>query len=211
MKIHVRMGDEHKALYGIGFLLLIIVGFWYFTVYERPITNAQQFPDLRDATIVAFGDSLVRGVGAKSSGGFVGVLEQDLGIQVDNLGVSGDTTADAYNRVSQVIALDPDVVIISLGGNDFLQRKNKDDVIQNLERIISTIHRSGSSVILLEVPGYFGMHRTIAKDTGTGYVSNILSGLIGKDEYMFDSIHPNDAGYKKIALKIRPVLLKIIH
>jgi len=204
------MGDEHKALYGLGFLLIIVAGFWYFTVYERPITNAQEFSPRERATVVAFGDSLVKGVGAKKSGGFVGILESDLGINITNLGVSGDTTEDAFRRIKTVLKEEPDVVIISLGGNDFLQRKNKDEATKQLERIVSEIHRIDAAVILLEVPGYRSMHRTIAREHGTAYVSNILSGLLGRDQYMFDAVHPNDAGYEKIAAKIKPTLIKLI-
>ena len=209
MQVHVKLGDEHKILYGLSFLVLLMVAFWYFAVYERPITNEHDFALGEDVTIAAFGDSLVAGFGAKTTGGFVGVLEEELRINITNLGVSGDTTADGWKRIRQVTKLDPDVVIVSLGGNDFLQRVPKEQAEEQLERIVSEIHRAGASVILLEVPGYYGMHRNIARNYNTGYVSNILSGLLGKDDFMFDAIHPNDSGYERIANKIKPVLLKL--
>ena len=211
MKVHVRMGDEHKILYALSFLVLGLVTFWYFAVYERPITNAQDFSYNDEApVVVAFGDSLIEGVGAKTTGGFVGVLEQDLGIDIINHGVSGDTTSDAWKRIRATTKIEPDVVLISLGGNDFIQRKNRDQTEAELERIVSEIHRSGAAVILLEVPGYYGMHRSVSRTFQTAYVSNILSGLLGKEEYMFDAIHPNDTGYKKVAEKIKPTLSRLI-
>jgi len=211
MKVHVRMGDEHRILYALSFLVLGLVAFWYFTVYEKPITNAQDFSYTDEpAVVVAFGDSLVSSVGAKTSGGFVGILEQELGIDIINQGVSGDTTTDAWKRIDTITELEPDVVLVSLGGNDFIQRKNREQTEAVLERIVSELHRSGTSVVLLEVPGYYGMHRSVARKFQTAYVPNILSGLLGKEEFMFDAVHPNDVGYREVAKKIKPTLIRLI-
>lgn len=50
-------------------------------------------------------------------------MERDLGINIQNEGVSGDTTRDALTRLDRdVLQRDPSVVIVWLGGNDILQR-----------------------------------------------------------------------------------------
>jgi lysophospholipase L1-like esterase len=46
------------------------------------------------------------------------------------------------------------------------------------------------------------MFEELSEEYGTGYVSNVLDGLVGNTEYMDDAIHPNDAGHALIAERI---------
>ena len=76
--------------------------------------------------IVAFGDSLTAGFGAEPGSSYPDFLQKDLdraglGWRVVNAGVSGDTTTDGANRVSEVLAVKPRVVILEFGGNDGLR------------------------------------------------------------------------------------------
>ena len=74
-------------------------------------------------TIVAFGDSLVEGRGATPGRDFVSLLARRLNTRIVNAGRSGDTTAAALARLdSDVLSRDPKVVIVLLGGNDYLRR-----------------------------------------------------------------------------------------
>ena len=50
----------------------------------------------------------------------------------------------------------------------------------------------------------------LAREQNTAYVPNVLDGLIGNSEFMYDAIHPNDKGYALIAAKIEPILKKLI-
>ena len=45
---------------------------------------------------------------------------------------------------------------------------------------------------------------------GTAYVPDALQGLLGSREYMYDQIHPNDAGYAVLAGRIAPVLQDLL-
>lgn len=83
------------------------------------ITN---FPPA-NGPIVAFGDSLTAGVGATNNQDYVSQLERRAGVAIINKGVSGDTTEEALGRLqSDVLARDPSVVIVWLGGNDIIGR-----------------------------------------------------------------------------------------
>ena len=90
-----------------------------------PVSDPTQFANIPppDGPIVAFGDSLTAGVGATAGQDVVSELERRLGESIINEGVSGDTTEDALARLeSDVLARDPSVVIVWLGGNDILGR-----------------------------------------------------------------------------------------
>ena len=124
MKVHLRIGDFEISTIALFLLVLGFLGFWYFSAYERPVTNE----DSPNKTVVVFGDSLAQGVGALQNGGISGVLSQELDLEVINLGVAGETTVSAWARIDQLLKLEPGVVIISLGGNDFFKRTSQEDV-----------------------------------------------------------------------------------
>lgn len=164
------------------------------------------------STVVVFGDSLAKGVGASNGGDIASRLSSTLPYEVINLGVSGDTTADGLNRIDSLLAADPRVVVLLLGGNDAIRRLPIEDTFTNLANIIRQIQASGAAVVLVGEPGgfygsrYEDEYERLAKEYRTFYVPNILSGLIGKTEYMSDYIHPNDAGYAKATERILPVV-----
>lgn len=86
------------------------------------LETIENFPTL-DGPVIAFGDSLTAGVGAPAGQDYVSELEDLLNINIINQGVSGDTTADALQRLNRdVLRYDPSTVIVWLGGNDILQR-----------------------------------------------------------------------------------------
>lgn len=73
--------------------------------------------------IIAFGDSLTAGVGASSGQDYVSELERMSGRTIINAGVSGDSTADALERLDEdVLRYNPSTVIVFLGGNDLIYR-----------------------------------------------------------------------------------------
>jgi acyl-CoA thioesterase-1 len=164
--------------------------------------------------IVAFGDSLVAGYGAPDQQGFVGPLSQKIGVPILNAGVSGDTTGQALARLPDVLAQHPDIVIVLVGGNDALQRVSIDTTTANLIQILSTLKQNNIRTVLLGVQGgfisdpYASLFKNLAKEYATEYIPNILKGLIGNTSLMSDEVHPNAAGYNKIAEKIYPALNK---
>jgi lysophospholipase L1-like esterase len=169
----------------------------------------------RDGPIVAFGDSLVYGTGS-SGGGFVKMLERDIGRPIENLGVPGDTTADGLERIDEVLDLDAGVVILLLGGNDFLRQVPQDTIFANLSTIIERLQADGATVLLAGVRGglvrdsFAARFEELADRHGTAYVHDVLDDTFGIDGYMADQVHPNDAGYRVIADRMRPVLQKML-
>ncbi len=199
---------------GLALAVLVVVGYVLVSALAGSPTITNQ--NSSGETIVAFGDSLVAGVGASKGNDFPSVLSRRIGEEVINLGVSGNTTEDGLKRISEVTALDPKVVIVLLGGNDAIRKKEVTETFSNLRSIIQEIQNAGSAVLLVGVQGgllrdqYKKEYRELSEELGTGLVPDILDGLIGKSEYMSDPIHPNDAGYEVMVDRIEPVLRDIL-
>lgn len=169
----------------------------------------------REGPVVAFGDSLVYGTGS-SGGGFVSLLEQRLGRPIENLGVPGDTTAAGLERLDEVLALHPSVVILLLGGNDYLRQVPQDTTFANLSTIIERLQADGAAVLLTGVRGglirdsFAARFEELAQRHGTAYVHDVLDDTLGVEGYMADQVHPNDAGYRVIADRVYPVLAAML-
>lgn len=206
------MNDRNKKI-AIGAAILVLAVLVFF-IFFRPqkITN---YPS-EGKDIIAFGDSLVEGVGSSAGGGFVPLLSKQLGVPIVNLGRSGDTTADGLARVSDIFAYDPKVVMVLLGGNDELQRIPRAKTFENLEKIVADIQSRGAVVLLLGVRGGLltdsaaSDYQALAKQYGTAYVSDVLSGIFAHPDLMSDGIHPNDKGYAIIAGRVAPVLRSLL-
>jgi acyl-CoA thioesterase I len=189
---------------GIGALLLIGLSWWFFMAGDDVITN---YPPKND-TIVAFGDSLVYGQGSTKGNDFVSVLGRRIGRTIVNLGVPGDTTKDGVLRMDDVATHDPGLVLLLLGGNDTLRRVPVTESEANLRTLIAAFQKRGAVVMFIGVRGGIigsdreAMYERVAAELGAIYVSDILEGILLTPELMDDSIHPNDAGYARIAERL---------
>lgn len=169
----------------------------------------------RAGPIVAFGDSLVYGTGS-SGGGFVTMLERRIGRPIENLGVPGNTTADGLARIEEVLEREPSVVILLLGGNDFLRQVPPATTFANLSSIIERLQADGVAVLLAGVRGglirdnFASQFEQLADRYGTAYVHDVLDDTLGVEGYMADQVHPNDAGYRVIADRVQPVLERML-
>lgn len=207
--------ESKKIWYIVGVIgLVVLIGFLFAKLgKESVVTN---YPS-QGQDILAFGDSLVQGVGASNQdNNFVSFLSARVALPIINLGVSGDTTADGIARLSELDKYNPKIILLLLGGNDHLRKVPIGETFINLGKIIENIQARGAVVILLGVKGnLFGdkfepEFEKLRDKYHTAYVSNVLDGLFGNTKYMSDTIHPNDIGYKMIADRIYPVLLKVL-
>ena len=211
MKIHMRMGDDQSSTIALALVVLGMVAFWYFTVYERPITNHPTPYPTQNTSIVAFGGSITAGAGALQSGGFVSLLEQELDTSIIQAGILGNTAGQAWSRISQVTRHKPRIVILELGTDDsYIPKTPYDDFYSRMERIIDTLHQSGAAVIIVETPGFNRAYRNLAHEHNTALVPGAMQDILGDDHYMFNEKYPSDAGHAHIAQKIKPVLQKLI-
>lgn len=193
-------------------LLLALVGWHMF----RPVPVVNADPSGRN--IIAFGDSLTAGDGAGRGEDYVSQLSRMAGVPVLNKGVSGDTSAQGLARLERdVLAHDPRIVIVCLGGNDILQRIPTEMTFANLELIVTRIQAAGALVVLVGVDGSFllGAHgkefRALAKRTGALFVPDVLKGVLDNPKLKADQIHPNGAGYTVMAERVHAKLKPFLH
>ena len=197
--------------FGILVAVLVTLSVFYF-LRSEPISN---YPS-QGTDIIAFGDSLVEGAGSTDGNDFVSVLSRKIGRPIINLGHAGDTTADGIARINQLDTYNPQVVLLLLGGNDYLKKIPVPDTRKNLATLIQNIHARGAIVLLLGVRGgllmdHFDTEFENVRDTyHTAFVSNVLEGLWGNMQYMSDTLHPNNIGHEIIAERIYPVLVEMI-
>ena len=200
-----------KKLIVILALLLVVslVGWWLLGGESSyPITNANP----TGTTIIAFGDSLTEGKGAGKELAYPAILSEKTGVQILNMGVSGDTAADGLKRLDRdVLSRDPKIVLLAFGGNDFLRKLDKNATFDQLRQMIRAIQQTGALVILISVDFPLGgswtrMYRELAQETGCPHVPDQLGGIFGHRDLMSDEVHPNAKGYAIMAEKIEPVL-----
>lgn len=165
--------------------------------------------DSKGTDIICFGDSLTAGEGAGPGEDYPSRLAELLDLPVVNAGVSGDTTGEALRRLgADVLRKDPLLVIVILGGNDFLGRLPKHQTFNNLEEIIRRVQEKGAMVVLASVQGglfgdvYRSDYKRLAKEYRTAFIPNILDGIISNPSLKSDTIHPNAAGYQKMADRV---------
>lgn len=190
---------------------ILAAAFWF---YFDAAPQVKNYPS-QNSGIVAFGDSLVSGVGSERGGGFVALLSRELGKPIVNLGRAGDTTETALQRINEVTRLKPALTIILLGGNDFLRRVPREKTAENLGSVIKAVQSTGSAVVLVGLDAGIlaqnegELFKTLSRQYGTAYVPDILDDIYGNGALMADTIHPNDAGYEIMAERILPVLRKL--
>jgi acyl-CoA thioesterase-1 len=167
--------------------------------------------------IIAFGDSLTAGYGAGPGEDYPSRLSARIGVSVINAGVSGDTTESALARIEpDVLTRDPRIVIIGLGGNDFLGNVPIARTETNLRTIVQQVQAAGAMVVLLgfRFPGFRGdyeaMYKRIAKDERCLFIPNLLRGILTEPKLKSDEIHPNAAGYDLMAERIDGPMKKLL-
>ncbi len=196
-----------KPVIFICLIVLVGLSVWWLFPSKIEITN---YPP-QSSTVVAFGDSLVSGVGATEGNDFVSQLSGKIGRPIMNMGVPGNTTADGVLRISDVIKKKPGIVLLLLGGNDTLRQIPITTTEANLRTLIEAFQKSGAVVVFIGVRGGVlgsdreDMYERVSEEYGALYVPDILDGIFLKRELMSDGIHPNDAGHARIAERLSDI------
>jgi lysophospholipase L1-like esterase len=169
------------------------------------------------SSVIAFGDSLTAGYGANPGEDYPSRLSPLIGMEVINAGVSGDTTDMALARIEpDVLDKNPRIVIVGLGGNDFLRGVGIDSTETNLRAIVRKIQGSGAMVVLLgfKFPSfnanYEEMYARVAADGGCLLIKGPLRGVLTDSTLKSDAIHPNARGYQIMAERIAGPCKKLI-
>jgi len=190
---------------------------------------------------VALGDSTGSGVGARE-GGYVArlfkrVVERRLESKLNNLCVSGSTTADVLRgQLDRGVAADPDLITLGIGINDIGHGLTLDQFAKNYEQILSTLkEKTRARVVVTNIPDISSAPR-IPGSMRSEYQRQIMqfnqrleeiaarhgatvfdvysittAELPSHPEYFSsDGFHPSDAGYELWSERMWPIVEEVI-
>ena len=165
-----------------------------------------------DSVVLAFGDSVTYGTGAGSGAGWPELIADKTGWQVINAGIPGDTAENGKLRIQALLEeYQPALVIVEIGGNDFLRRKPHEKVKEDIRAILHKVRDSGAMAVLIatpelsfmaavaKMPSDADLYEELAKEEGVPVISDVFSDALGEPELRADPIHPNAKGYQKMA------------
>jgi acyl-CoA thioesterase-1 len=201
----IKQNLSMRALLLLGALTVLLVS---------ACASEEQLPRLpKDAVILAFGDSLTRGYGARQAESYPTVLAALTGRSVINAGVSGEESSQGLMRLPMLLETHrPQLLILCHGGNDILHNRDLNRLAANLREMIAAAQAKGIAVVMLGVPkpGLFlssaGVYREVAKSTGVVFIENLIPRVLSDQSLKSDAVHPNGAGYREIAERITATL-----
>lgn len=174
--------------------------------------------------ILLIGDSISAAFGLEIEQGWVSLLqkrleEQDYPHRVVNASVSGETTAGGLARLPALLEqVQPQLVIIELGGNDGLRGLPVANMQQNLSAMVELSQGSGADVILLgmRIPPNYGPRYSdafeqvfvdLSQSLDVPLVPFLLEGVGTVPELMLDDgIHPGAAAQPLLLDNAWPVI-----
>ena len=178
---------------------------------------AEQVPDLPKLAsgdvVLAFGDSLTYGTGARPGESYPEVLSTLIGREVVSAGEPGEHTAAGLDRLDDVLDIhEPAIMLLCLGGNDMLRKVDPSVIEANLRSMIENARGRGVGVLLIGVPkpalfaGTADFYERIAEDLALPLEGDVLNDILRDNAYKSDPIHPNAQGYRILAEAVADLL-----
>ena len=192
---------------GAGLLLVTLAG------CGRDKKTAQPVPP--GSTVLALGDSLTFGTGASAETSYPTVLAGLTGWNVVNAGVPGDTSAQALARLPALLAEhQPKLVIVSIGGNDFLRKLPESDTRTHVHAICKQSLAAGAQVLLVAVPRAtvaaalgqmtdHALYAEVAKDLKIPLQREAWGEVLAQPDLRADTVHANARGYAQFARSVQ--------
>jgi lysophospholipase L1-like esterase len=166
-----------------------------------------------EAAVLAFGDSLTYGTGAAESESYPAQLERLIGRRVVRAGVPGEVSAQALARLPEALEEhQPRLLVLCIGGNDFLRNLGQDNVAANVRAMIRLAKDRGADVVLLGTPekGLLvtppRFYAEIAKEFRIPYEGKVVGEILRDAALKSDPIHPNARGYRLIAERVASLI-----
>lgn len=170
--------------------------------------------------VLALGDSLTAGYGAAQGEDYPTQLAQITGWNVVNGGISGDTSAQALARLPALLEPKPDLVIVSIGGNDFLRKLPESETRANIRKIISTIQAQKIDTVLVAIPHFTAgalignvsehpLYEELAKEFDIPLLQGVWAEVLGERDMKSDQVHGNAKGYRFFAEELADFLKEL--
>ncbi len=168
-------------------------------------------------TVVFLGDSITQG------GDWAGWFPE---LTVINLGLGGNTTEDVLGRLDEVVALQPDEIVLLIGTNDLGMRRNVESLVRNIQSMLVDLRRElpGSRMLVQSIlprGREFGdrireanIHLRQFSATVHAQFLDLWPAMALEDgelNPMFsdDRLHLNSAGYDAWLSELRPALVRL--
>ncbi|GGJ05452.1 arylesterase [Shewanella hanedai] len=179
---------------------------------------------LNAAPILILGDSLSASYGVDEEQGWVHLMQGKMPQhEITNGSVSGETTAGGLRRLPALLeSVQPELVLVELGGNDGLRGFTPTQLKENLTKIITLAKSQGSQILLSEImvppnygPRYAKMFNQVYQELATEHQITLMpffmTEIATKPEYMQrDGIHPNASAQNDIAEFVIPWIEKTL-
>jgi len=163
--------------------------------------------------ILAFGDSLTSGVGTQPGLSYSAQLSRLLGRKVINGGIPGETSAEGLVRLPGVLdQIEPELLLLCHGGNDILQKLDRDQLRANLRKMITVAQQRNIGVVIIAVPQRgFGLqdlplYKELADELHVPLLAGTLGELLASQQYKSDPVHLNGKGYRRLAEAVADLL-----
>lgn len=170
-------------------------------------------PLATDAVVLAFGDSITYGTGAREAESYPAQLAGLIGRQVVRAGVPGEVSAQALARLpGELDEHRPALLVLCIGGNDFLRNLGKAQAAANVQTMVAVAKQRGIDVLLIGAPEKGlaltppAFYAEIAEQQRIPYEGKVIGEILRNSELKSDTIHPNARGYRLIAERVAALL-----
>ncbi len=177
--------------------------------------------------IVAMGDSLTVGYGVAEADAYPARLERKLreaghSCRVLNAGVNGEKSGEALSRLPQVLAMEPEVLILQTGTNDGLRGVPPEEMHRNIADIVRTLQERGVRVVLAGMrnlkqrtgdydEAFARVYPAVAERFGVILIPEFLTGVAGQPGLnRADGIHPTGEGYRLVVETVFPYVVQVL-
>ena len=193
------------------------------------IFSLSTYSDSKTKSLLIYGDSISAGYGMSKEKQWSVILQEkinkeNLKIKVINSSISGETTSGGLARLSQTIkSIQPDYLLLELGGNDALRGYPPRQIASNIAEMIKIADSASTKVLLMQIkiPPNYGsryqkafesIYSSIADETSATLIPFMLEEVALNEELMLpDGIHPKASAQPLIAdyvyRQLKPLLI----
>ena len=193
------------------------------------IFSLSTYSDIKTQSLLIYGDSISAGYGMSKEKQWSVILQEkinkeNLKIKVINSSISGETTSGGLARLSQTIkSIQPDYLLLELGGNDALRGYPPRQIASNIAEMIKIADSASTKVLLMQIkiPPNYGsryqkafesIYSSIADETSATLIPFMLEEVALNEDLMLpDGIHPKASAQPLIAdyvyRQLKPLLI----
>lgn len=177
-------------------------------------------------TVLFMGDSIGAGLHLAEHQAFPAVaqrllFERGVPFELVNASESGRTSAGGASAIDWSLRVEPDVVVIELGGNDGLRGITLESTEENLRKVIEASHAAEATVLLLGVRmpenhgplaiAFDAIYPRLADEYDLDFVPFYMEGVGAVPGMNLpDGLHPNPDGHLRLAENIQDGLQTVL-